>query len=458
MLTKEDIEKAMKKATIGHRGKWEVVRMLKDPEHYRDRLYKDLLTGEYVSNIHYKEMEKTGKNGKTRHLMSPSLYTRVLQIAWCAAVQPYYKQHDPMDGLNCKVGCGITAPTRKRGVVKRMKHILYDRRDLQYGLVIDQRKCYDHIKKSVFRRKLSRAVKDKWLVEFGCNIVLTPEGRLPIGTPSSPLAHHIVMLYMDCMIRSLAPIQVRYADNVFLASSSKEELQRAKWRIKNWWWYDLGVRAKRQDTRIFPLSLPFDFCGYVFHRNEDKKVSDHDKGYTTIRRSIAKRIRHCKNNASYASYFGIMKHADSYRLMQETEQNMKLHELSSRIRIDRKMDAQRIEVRELADSGVVFAIYDYELRRDKDGKANWIKCLIGIQEVVDGQPTGKVLAREFHGNYSCLIEAIESWEKEFGRSAMLPIEDVTIENQCGYIFRGSTNQLKYIEYDYQQSDCSDINR
>lgn len=79
----------------------------------------------------------------------------------------------------------------------------------------------------------------------------------------------------------------------------------------------------------------------------------------------------------------------------------------------------------------------------------------GKWEVVDGQPTSKVLAREFHGNYSCLIEAIESWEKEFGRSAMLPIEEVTIENQCGYIFKGSTNQLKYIdEYDYQQSDCA----
>lgn len=70
--------------------------------------------------------------------------------------------------------------------------------------------------------------------------------------------------------------------------------------------------------------------------------------------------------------------------------------------------------------------------------------------------TGKVLAREFHGNYSCLIEVIEKWEKAFGRERMLPIEEVTIENQCGYIFRGSTNQIKYIdEHDsYQQSDCA----
>ena len=449
MLTKEDIEKAMKKATIGHRGKWEVVRMQKQPDEYRDRRYNDLLTGEYVSNIHYKEMEKTGKNGKTRHLMSPSLYTRVLQIAWCAAVQPYYRRHDPMDGLNCKVGCGITAPTRRRGVVHRVKHIYYDRMDLRYGLLIDQRKCYEHITPKVFRRKLSEIIKDEWLIELGMNVVFTPDGQFPIGTPSSPLAHHIIMLDMDKMIHQMAPVHIRYADNVFLAAQTKEELQQAKWRLKNWWWYDLGLRAKRQEVRIFPLSEGMDFCGYVFHRNEGKWVSDHDKGYTTIRRSIAKRIKHCKNNASYASYFGIMKHADSYRLMQTTEQNMKLQELSARIRIDRKMDAQRIEVRELADSGVVFAIYDYEIRRDKEGKANWLKCLIGIPETAGGEPTGKVLAREFHGNYSCLIEVMEKWEKAFGRERMLPIEEVTIENQCGYIFNGSTNQIKYIdEYEH----------
>jgi hypothetical protein len=68
------------------------------------------------------------------------------------------------------------------------------------------------------------------------------------------------------------------------------------------------------------------------------------------------------------------------------------------------------------------------------------------------QPTE---AGEFHGNYSCLIQAIEAWEQAFGRTAMLPIEEVQIENQCGYIFRESTNQIKYIEeYEYQQSDCA----
>ena len=45
MLTKEDIEKAMKKATIGHRGKWEVVRMLKHPD--------DIVTG-YIKTCYWR--------------------------------------------------------------------------------------------------------------------------------------------------------------------------------------------------------------------------------------------------------------------------------------------------------------------------------------------------------------------------------------------------------------------
>lgn len=36
-------------------------------------------------------------------------------------------------------------------------------------------------------------------------------------------------------------------------------------------------------------------------------------------------------------------------------------------------------------------------------------------------------------------------EKEYGKEALLPLEEAEIENQCGYIFKGSTNQLIYIE-------------
>lgn len=455
MFTQEEILTAIEKAAKGHMRKSEVRRMLGDKDRYAATILADIADGTYLQKIAYRQLERTGSNGKRRKILSPSLYTRVLQIAWMNAVMPLYNARDNLTGLNCKQGCGITATVRRKSTLHMVKHLMYDRRDLHYGLVIDQRKCYDHITRRVFRRKMKRLTSDKWIIDFGLSVVFTPDGQFPVGTPSSPLAHHIIMLDFDHRCRSFAPVVIRYADNVLLASASKADLQAAKWRIKNWWWYDLGIRAKRQDTMIFPLADGIDFCGYRVRRNPGKQVTDHNKGYATLRRSTCRRIKKCKNNRSWASYYGLMKPADCYRLMTETENRMKLTELSQRIRIDRKMDARRIDVRELADSQIVFTIYDYEIRRDKEGHANWLKCLIGYDEIESGLPTGKTVAREFHGNYSCLIQAIEAWEQAFGRTVMLPIEEVQIENQCGYIFRGSTNQIKYIEdYEYQQSDCA----
>lgn len=112
--------------------------------------------------------------------------------------------------------------------------------------------------------------------------------------------------------------------------------------------------------------------------------------------------------------------------------------------------AQALEMKMVTKEDIYKAM-DKAVTGHREGNANWIKCLVGIEDA----ESGRVLAREFHGGYSCIIEAMEAWEQAFGREAMLPIEDVTIENQCGYIFKGSTNQIKYIdEYGNKQGNCA----
>ena len=449
------MNKAIAKAAKGHSSKREVKDMLAAKDDYAAVLLSDVQDGSYVGKLSYRTIRHVGSNGKVRMLKSPSLYTRVLQVAWLLKVLPLYRKHDNYMGLNCKEGCGITANVPNRSTLHLLKHLMYDRRDLNYAVLIDQRQCYAHVSKSVFRRKMKRLTRDRELLDFSINIVFTPDGVFPIGTPSSPLAHHILMLDFDLMCHSIAPYVLRYADNVLLAVADKQEAQTAVWRVKNNWWYDLMIRSKRHDTHVIRLEDGIDFCGYRVSRNPNKGVCEHDKGYCAVRMSTAKRARKCKNNQSWASYYGIMKHADCYALIKKIEETMKLQQLSAKIRIDRKMDAPKIEVRELADNNTVFTIYDYEIRRDKDGKANWLKCLIGIEEPADGESKGRVIAREFHGGCQYLIEAMLAWEEAFGREKMLPIEEVQIENQCGYIFKGSTNQLKYInEDDYQQSESA----
>ena len=444
-LSISDVEQAARRAFEGHSGDKEVVKFQADFDNHCRWLYNAMKDGSWRTMLAYRSMEKVNNNGKKRHIDCPSLVTRVFQHLMLNLLEPVYGSKDNLNGLNCKNGCGITAADRRRSVLKRLKHAFYDRRDLHWCLVIDQRKCYGHITEKAARKALKLLVADPWLVDFSVGVSFV-RGKLPIGTPASPFIHHVVMLGFDHWVKAFAPLSVRYADDNFLAFPSKEEAQAAKWRIKNYWWYELGMRAKRHTVTVRSMDYPTDFCGYVFHRNAH---TGHDKGYVRIRRSIAVRARKCKNDKSWSSYFGLMKHADCYGLMRKIEERMKLRELTQKIRIERKMDARHIDVKDLC--GEKFSIYDYEVRYDSRKEPNWIKCLIGVDEEDGGEKTGKTLAYEFHGNYQGIIRFILACEREFGKKAMLPLEEMGIENQCGYIFKGSTNQLTYIE-DYETSD------
>ena len=73
------------------------------------------------------------------------------------------------------------------------------------------------------------------------------------------------------------------------------------------------------------------------------------------------------------------RHTNGFGEMVKIEKDMKLRELTKKIRIDRKMDAPNIKALDLTRSGQTFTVYDYEIRKsEKTGEANWIKMLIGM--------------------------------------------------------------------------------
>ena len=441
-LNLQDIEAAALRAFRGHSGKREVIKFKNNFGSECNVLYSALQDGSWRQKLSYRKLVKVNNNGKVRNIESPSLYTRIYQHLFLNIIEETYFSKDNRLGVNCKQGYGITATEKSKSAVKRLKHIFFDCRFLNYYLVIDQRKCYEHISTKVFRKMLKRMISDTELVDFATDICFAGK-TLPIGTPTSPLAHHIIMLWFDYIVKGMTRYSVRYADNCFLSFPTKEEAHRAKWRIQNYWWYELGIRAKKHSITIAPMNKPCDFCGFVFHRNADKKTTDHNKGYVTIRRSITRGAVKCRKDVSWASYFGIMQHSDSYKIMINIEYNMNLSSLTQKIRINRNLDAKNIEIKELLNRKIT--IYDYELRYNSQREANWIKCLIGFEETENGELTGRIAAREFHGNYQGIIQFIQMCEQEYGKKNLLPIEEAEIENQCGYIFKGSTNQLNYIE-------------
>lgn len=438
-ITKRNIARAARKAFIGHNGKREIEAFKKNFNERVEELWTWWNTGEWEQHISYRQLEKDCTNGKHRQIDCPSLTTRIYQILFIQKVRPMYIQRDHGHRMNCKKGFGITATDKRRSVLSRLKHVYYDRRDLQWLVYLDQRKCYAHILPSVFIKAMRRLTTDERFIHFAVSVCFVGD-RLPIGTPSSPVAHHIVMLPFEQWIETFCPYHIGYADDDVLFFHTKEEAQQALWRCKQFLWYELHLRAKNT-TRVQSLDLPLDFCGFVIKRNEPH-ADGHDKGFSTLRKSTMRRAD-AATRKSWPSFFGRLKACDGYRAMLIIQDKMKLQDLTDKIRIDRSLDARNIDVKELV--GQPITISDYDMRRDGKGNVNWIKFLVGIPERDnDGRLTGKTLAREFHGNYAGLYSYILEVEKVYRKSEVLPITEAVIVNQCGYIFRGSTNQMEYL--------------
>lgn len=407
----------------------------------------------------YRKMQKTNVNGKVRQIDAPSIDTLVIQHLWMELVMPYYMSVEPGVGRNCLPGRGVTAEVREGSVLKEAKRLFYDRRELQYLACADQRQCYQRMTPRAYRFGM-KTLRDmviarsrqkrtpevmaywRWLIDFGEQVSFV-DGRLPIGTPTSPLVHHIAMLPFDLWLKEQFPWAVRYADNAWVATETREDANQAVWRIRQYWWYTYGLRGKRHTASVLPIGENgADLCGFVVKRFPGKTATSHDKGLTRMRPATFHRAVRCRDDKSWASYFGLMKNADCYGIMQKTEQRMKLTELTQRVRIDRSMDAKHIDMKDL--EGKVHNVYKYEIRRGKDGD-NWMKALIGIPEVdaESGKPTGRIRAYEYHGNYQGIIR----WLRELEQSGIdfLPIEEGRIVNECGFIYEGSTNQLEFIE-------------
>lgn len=430
-LEKSIVIQAIHNASLKHKKRGKIKRMLSNPGEYADKLIRWTESNPDFSK-EYRQITKVNTNGKIRNINSPSLRLRVLQHFFIIMITPYYEKVDQHISYNCKKGYGLTSNDKSKSLLKRIQHLVYDRKDLHYILKIDQRKCYEHITRELFRKALSKLTTDKELIEFGVNVTFC--GNIfPIGTPTSPLAHHIILANFDKFLRQLSTYQIRYADDCLLFFNTKEEAQRAKWRIKNYWWYVFHIRAKRHTQIIQPVNT-ISFCGLVFHRLNEK----HCKGYITIRKNIKHKLKHCRDDKSYASYFGLFSKTNSFKTLKYIENKMKLKELTKKIKIKRNMDAKLVDIKDIL--GKKITITGYELRRDKDNNPNWFKLLFYINnEVEDNQAPAYCCKGMCEGIIKFLFKCEEEFEE------FLPIEEVEIIDDCGIIFKGSTEKIKYLK-------------
>ena len=434
MITEETVKEAFKKASKGRSKKPAVVEFRKDLDANCNALADIINQGKVAEHVRYLRLKSKNNNGKWRDIDAPTFLTLVLQHVWLLLTKPLYMAKETGIARNCIEGRGILSDDIDTGLLKPMRRLFYDYRQYTHLVLIDERKCYEHTTVKAYRKGMKLIGADRTLTDFG-EAVGFVRGILPIGTPTSPLMHHIAVFPFDLWVNDNYPQALRYADNVFVPVTSLEEGQQAMWRIKMFWWYELRVRAKSKEQRVISIdSKPVDICGFRLSRLIPRS-DNHGKGLTHIRKSIYHNAIHAETAASFASYFGILQNADCFESLENKCEEMKLNELTSRCKLKRDMDAEDVLDLELFD------IIDYEIRHDKDGNDNWVNLFCGKKK--DGST--KLKAFSFHGNMPCIYNWLRMIEKSFGDRSFLPIEDARLIKRRGYLLDGTAEIIEEID-------------
>lgn len=167
---------------------------------------------------------------------------------------------------------------KKRGIHKALKDVrkaLRDRCGTRYCLKLDIRKFYPSIDHDILKQIIRKKIKDICLLSLLDEIIDSAKG-VPIGNYLSQFFANMYLTYFDHWVKEILKVRYyyRYADDIVILSSSKEDLRNIFDKVKK---YIESIKLQIKDNwQIFDVeSRGISFVGYIIR---------HD--YTRLRKNI----------------------------------------------------------------------------------------------------------------------------------------------------------------------------
>ena len=298
VCSKENIKTAIEQAMKGKSHYSEVQYICKDIDRYVDEL-RALLLSKKFKNSEYTVFKKLSGN-KVREIYKLPFYPdRVVHHCVVQVLKPMWIKLLIRDTYS-------TIPTR--GIhdgVRRVKRILKDVEGTKYCLKLDVRKYYPSVDHDVLKVLLRRKIKDKDLLDL-LDVIIDSADGIPIGNYVSQWLGNIYLAYFDhyCKEELKCKYYFRYCDDVVILSDNKAHLHGVLVAINHYLNAELNLSVK-SNFQVFPVDIRgIDFLGYRFFHS-----------HTLVRKRIVKAMkRNLRKPKSMVSYWGWLKHADTYRL------------------------------------------------------------------------------------------------------------------------------------------------
>lgn len=305
----KNIKQAILKASLGKRHQHRIIYTIKNINIAVNKIQKMLVNKTYIPSPYIVKTIYDEANKKERTIYKPKFYPdQIIHWALMLQLQPII-----MRGMY-EYNCGSIPGRGTSYGQKTLRNWLdTDHKNTKYCLKMDISKFYPSINNEILKQMFQKKIKDRdclWLIE---TIIDSNQG-LPIGNYTSQWFSNFFLQELDHFIKEklLIKYYIRYIDDLVLLGPNKKKLHLAKKEID-----DYLARIKLKLKNNWQLSKvnsrDIDFLGFRFFRN---KTILRKRNALRIKRRIKKIgkkewLTH-KDACAVISYFGWIKHSDSY--------------------------------------------------------------------------------------------------------------------------------------------------
>lgn len=279
------------------------------------------------------------RDPKKRLIMALPFRDRVVQWAIYRQINPLLDKRYIQTSYACRIGGGT------QRAIHQLQQYLRHTPGRVYVLKLDVSKYFYRVDHEVLINILQRIFKDRELLELLAKIIKgdgrrfgidldtgerCAEAGMPIGNLTSQMFANLYLNEIDQFIKHKLHQKryIRYMDDMAIVGNDKAAL-RAEWlSVDTFLRYNLHLQLNRK-SGIESAKQGIDFCGY-------RVYTDHIK----LRKKAAKKMKHRLKylqeqfargeiqtqdfQTTLVSYLGLLKHCDSYRLVEKMLEDFKL--------------------------------------------------------------------------------------------------------------------------------------
>lgn len=310
IIDKKNIEEAVYRSSRNKLKRVYVKEVLANVEICVDYIYGLLSEKKFVPSKYNVSTIFDGLNKKQRTISKPRYFPdQVIHYCLMNVLEPILLRKMYYYSCGSIVGKGTSF-----GHKHLRKWLDTDVLGTKYCLKMDIKKFYPSIDKTLLKKKFEKIIKDKdclWLIN---TIIDSDCEGVPLGNYTSGFFANYFLTDLDFYIIEKLKIKyyVRYVDDLVILGSNKKELRKVLIGIEDFLKKERLI--VKENYQIFNLNYrDIDFLGYRFFRNKTiLRKRNMFRISRKVRKVAKKKVISLKDACGIVSYYGWLKHSDSY--------------------------------------------------------------------------------------------------------------------------------------------------